>query len=575
MTPAVAVLMATYGQAAFIPRAVASLRAQTLSDWELAIIDDGSPDDTAGTVARLPRDDRIRCRRLPQNTGLGHALNVGLDDTEADLVAYLPSDDVLRRDHLATLVALLGEDAVLAHTGRRPAGPALQLVQLLHRRTEDRWIERDELETDDLERLFLGALRRRGPVAATDRVTCEWTQHPRQRHRAMQERLDGGLNVFRHRYRVATPLRFAPSDGAFTDEVARYARWRDRPPPPRAVDGLRILLAGELAFNPDRIIALEDRGHELFGVWTDDPLPFNTVGPLPFGHVGHIPRTGWRAAVRAARPDVVYALLNWRAVPLAHEIVSARLGIRFVFHFKEAPQRCIARGEWPLLSEVVREADECIFASEEERAWFHAALPGLDPARTHAIDGDLPKREWLEGDTSPRMWRRHGDVHTVLVGRPYGWSDELTAELRARGVHVHVHAGPRSVAPEDWVRVLSRYDAGWLHPVRAANGGDIRAATWDDLNLPSRLPTLLAAGLPLIVPRSPRGSVHAAERVASESGTAILYDDLDELAAVLADPARMNGLRSAAWSARQDFAFDSHVDRLVDILRGPGSRSAG
>ena len=185
MTPAVAVLMATYGQAAFIPRAVASLRAQTLSDWELAIIDDGSPDDTAGTVARLPRDDRIRCRRLPQNTGLGHALNVGLDDTEADLVAYLPSDDVLRRDHLATLVALLGEDAVLAHTGRRPAGPALQLVQLLHRRTEDRWIERDELETDDLERLFLGALRRRAPVDATARLSCDTTQHPRQRHRAI------------------------------------------------------------------------------------------------------------------------------------------------------------------------------------------------------------------------------------------------------------------------------------------------------------------------------------------------------------------------------------------------------
>lgn len=281
----------------------------------------------------------------------------------------------------------------------------------------------------------------------------------------------------------------------------------------------------------------------------------------------------WEAAVRAARPDVIYALLNWRAVPLAHEIVSARLGIRFVFHFKEAPQRCIARGEWAMLSEVVQEADTCVFASDEERAWFHAALPGLDPARTHAMDGDLPKREWLDGEPSPRLSRRHGDVHTVLLGRPYGWSEELSAGLRERGVHVHVHAGPRSVGPEDWVRVLSRYDAGWLHPIRSTNGGDIRAATWDDLNLPSRMPTLLAAGLPLILPRNPRGSVHAAERVASEAGAAILYEDLDDLAAVLTDPTRMEAHRSAAWDARPAFAFDAHVDRLVEILRGPGSRS--
>ena len=568
MTPGVSVLMPTYGQAAFIPRAVASLWAQTFEEWELIIVDDGSPDDTAATVAGLPRDERIRYRCLPDNSGLGHALNVGLDHTAADLVAYLPSDDVLHRDHLETLIELLGGGAVLAYSGRRPPGWDLQLVQLMHRRTEDRWIERPELESDDLERLFLSALRRRGPVVGTERVTCEWTQHPRQRHRAILEGLDGGLNVFRHRYGVATPLRFAPSDGAFTDEVVRYGRWRARPPPPRAPDGLRILLAGELAYNPDRIVAFEERGHELLGLWAEEPLHFNTVGPLPFGHVRELPRRGRQAAVRAARPDVVYALLNWRALPLAHQVMSAGLGIRFVFHFKEAPQRCIVRGEWAMLAEVVRRADACVFTSEEERRWFHAALPDLDPARTHAIDGDLPKREWLEGEPSPRLSNRDGAVHTVLVGRPYGWTEDLRDGLRDRGIRVHFHAGPDSVVPEDWVRVLSRYDAGWMHPTRAANGGDLRAARWDDLNLPSRMPTLLAAGLPLIVPRPPRGSVHAVERVARASGAGVLYDDLDELAAVLADHTRMEAYRSAAWRIRESFTFDAHVDRLIEILRG-------
>ena len=47
MAAQVSVLMPTYGQAAFLGRAVASLLAQTLTDWELVVVDDGSPDATA------------------------------------------------------------------------------------------------------------------------------------------------------------------------------------------------------------------------------------------------------------------------------------------------------------------------------------------------------------------------------------------------------------------------------------------------------------------------------------------------------------------------------------------------
>ena len=42
---------------------------------------------------------------------------------------------------------------------------------------------------------------------------------------------EGGLNVFRRRYRVAAPLRLHSRDSGLTDEVALYARFRDRPPP--------------------------------------------------------------------------------------------------------------------------------------------------------------------------------------------------------------------------------------------------------------------------------------------------------------------------------------------------------
>jgi Glycosyl transferase family 2 len=564
--------MPSYEQAAFVPRAIGSLLAQTLADWELVVVDDGSPDDTAGAVEPFLADSRVTYHRLAENRGLGAALNVGLARSHGALVAYLPSDDVLFSDHLEALAALVEDGAVLARSRSRPDTQELQLVQAMHRRGPDRWVERPELETDDLERLFFSQFRSRGRLAETGRVTCEWTAHPRQRHRAIREGLDGGLNVFRSRYRVRTPLRFQASDGAFADEVTRYARARSCRLPPRAPDGLRILLVGELAFNPDRILLLAERGHELHGLWTDEPLGFMTVGPLPFGGVRDVPAHRWRGVVDELRPDVVYALLNWRAVPLAHAVLSARPGLPFVWHFKEAPQRSLARGEWPLLADLVTGADACIFSSTEERAWFAATLPGrLDGRRTFVVDGDLPRREWLEGEPSARLSEGDGEIHTVLAGRPYGFNDALVDGLRARGVRLHVHCGPSSVPPEDWVPTLSHYDAGWLHPLRSRNGGDVRRATWDDLNLPARIPMLLAGGLPLIAPRS-AGAVNAAQAFATRTGAGLLYADLDDLVVQLRDRAAMRRRREAALAARREAAFDAHVDGLIQVLRDAAAR---
>ena len=563
--PRVSVLMPIFEQAAFLPRAVASLLAQSETEWELVVVDDGSTDDVAGALAPFIGDARVALHRLGVNRGLGAALNAGLDRARGPLIAYLPADDVLHDDHLAALLELLAGGAVLAHTRCAPADERLQLVQLAHRRTDDRWVERPELESDDLELLLLSRLRERGSVAAGSRVTCQWTQHPGQRHRRVRESCDGGVNAFRRAYGVLVPLRLHSSESGLHDEVERYRRPRARPAAPRGPDGLRILLAGELAFNPDRVLALEERGHQLLGLWIDDPLGFNTVGPLPFGGVEDLDSI---ADVGPDRVDVIYALLNWRAVPLAHALLEARTGVPLVFHFKEAPQRSIARGEWPLLADVAGRADGLILSSAEERAWFEAALPGrLDPARTLVLDGDLPKRDWLDARRSAPLSAGDGRLRTVLLGRPYGFDATLRDGLAARGIDVVVHAGHSAVEPRDWVEVLSRYDAGWLHPVAAANGGDVRRAAWDELNLPARLPTLVAAGLPVILPRNPPGEIHAAQALSESLGVALAYDDLDDLAARLGDSGAMGRLRAAAWARREELTFDFHADRLLALLR--------
>ena len=595
----VAVVVPVHDQEAWLPAALHSLRAQTLHEWECVVVDDGSPGDVLAALGDAADDPRVRVERLPRNAGLGAALNRGLDLTSAPVVAYLPADDRMHAEHLATLLAALDDapEAPLAVAGVRHGGGTatgridgepLQLVQVAHRRTAERWTERAELTTDDLDRmLWTRLLAGREPVR-TGQVTCTWTAHPRQRHKVLREPW-GGLNPYRARYRVTEPLRLQSTVGHLHDEVAHYERFRERPPVPRAADGLKVLLVGELAHNPERILALAERGHELHGLWTGTPVWFNTVGPLPFGHVAEVPRDRWREAVRELQPDVVYGLLNWQAVPFVHEVLEADLGVPFVWHFKEGPWFSLQHGHWPQLADLHLRADGVVYSSPELRDWFGVTLPATRTRPRHVLDGDLPKAEWLGGEQSPLLSETDGEVHTVIAGRPLGPPPEVVGELARAGVHVHVYSEKvhaqmrdwvqacRRVAPDhlhlhpqvdqaDWVQVFSQYDAGWLHDVRSTNGGDLHAATWDDLNYPARLGTLAAAGVP-VLQRDNTGHVVATQSLARDRELGVLWREPADLLAALHDRERMALLRKSVWSQRAHFTFDAHVDGLVDFFR--------
>jgi hypothetical protein len=607
--PLISVIMPTHGQAAFLPGAVASLVAQTEPRWQLWIVDDGADDETRAAIEPFLADPRVRCRRHDANAGVGAALNTGLDAATAPFVAYLPSDDVFHRDHLASLLAAIGEDdgivmavgGVRHHYNRETLETVdgwPQLVQVLHRRVPERWIERTELVSDDLDRLYWNRLREHGEVAWTGRVTCEWMDHPAQLTKLVREPL-GGINPFRQRYGIRHPLRFRTTTGDAIDEVETYARFRDRPGTPRAADGLDILLVGELSYNAERILALEERGHRLRGLWTPDPAWYTTVGPVPFGHVDDV-EGDWVRALRERPPDVIYGLLNWHAVPFAAEVRRRLPEIPFVWHFKEGPFICRDRGTWPDLVELTARADGVIHSSDEMADWFGTVVPGAaDPARSLVLDGDLPKADWFAGvPFSERLSSRDGEIHTVVPGRPIGLHPEDVAALAGEGIHLHFHGTfthgqwrewiekCRRLAPDhlhlhdttptrDWVKVFSRYDAGWLHVFRSTNRGDIAAASWDDLNLPARMATLAAAGLPMIQARND-GSTVAIQSVGQRLGIGLFHETAEDLGATLRDDARMAALRRNVAEHRADFTFDAHADRLVAFLRRAiAARGAG
>ena len=75
VSPRVSVIMPTFKQARFVRRAIDSLLVQSMTDWELIVVDDGSPDDTSDVLVPFLEDPRIRSIRFQANEGLGRALN--------------------------------------------------------------------------------------------------------------------------------------------------------------------------------------------------------------------------------------------------------------------------------------------------------------------------------------------------------------------------------------------------------------------------------------------------------------------------------------------------------------------
>jgi glycosyltransferase involved in cell wall biosynthesis len=100
--PRVTILLPVWNARATLPRAVASLRAQTLADWGLLAVDDGSTDGGGGWLERAAAADepRLRVLRRP-HAGLVAALNAGLAAARGELVARMDADDECHPERLA------------------------------------------------------------------------------------------------------------------------------------------------------------------------------------------------------------------------------------------------------------------------------------------------------------------------------------------------------------------------------------------------------------------------------------------------------------------------------------------
>lgn len=119
-TPTVSVVMAAKNYARFIREAIDSVFAQTVADWDLVVIDDGSRDDTEAVVRPYLIDRRVRYVRS-DTLGVSRAKNLGLHLSTGEFVAYLDADDAWLPTKLERQLALFRATPALgvAFCGRR------------------------------------------------------------------------------------------------------------------------------------------------------------------------------------------------------------------------------------------------------------------------------------------------------------------------------------------------------------------------------------------------------------------------------------------------------------------------
>jgi glycosyltransferase involved in cell wall biosynthesis len=146
------VIVPAYDVASYLPACLDSLLAQTLSDFEVVVVDDGSPDES-GAIADgyAARDQRVRVLHI-DNRGLGGARNEGIRHARGEYLGFCDADDLMTPRALELLLALARETDAPLVTGNvvRLEGdrrPGLRWMNRLH-------ADRGAIVIDDLPELL-------------------------------------------------------------------------------------------------------------------------------------------------------------------------------------------------------------------------------------------------------------------------------------------------------------------------------------------------------------------------------------------------------------------------------------
>jgi len=128
--PKVSIAMPVRNAAAYLPLSLGSIFAQTFSDWELLLFDDGSDDESLAILHRLP-GSRIRIFYDKRNLGGAARRNQLISEARGEYIAYIDADDLMHPARIEMQLAFLdrypdvsgvGCAMIVLDEGLRPVG---------------------------------------------------------------------------------------------------------------------------------------------------------------------------------------------------------------------------------------------------------------------------------------------------------------------------------------------------------------------------------------------------------------------------------------------------------------------
>jgi|GEM_PF-963314 len=119
--PKVSVIVPAYGHEEYILESIASVRRQSFTDFEIIVVNDGSPDGTAGVLRPLVGEGVIRYIEQ-ENRGQSVARNRGLEEARGEYIAFLDDDDVWPDNKLEWQVSVLDQkpEILMVYGGMTP-----------------------------------------------------------------------------------------------------------------------------------------------------------------------------------------------------------------------------------------------------------------------------------------------------------------------------------------------------------------------------------------------------------------------------------------------------------------------
>ena len=106
--PVISVVIPVYNKEKFIENTIYSVLNQTLSDFELIIVDDSSTDKSLSIIDSI-EDKRIKTYSI-KNSGVSKSRNYGVEKSSSNLIAFLDADDLWKNNHLEQLYKLYLEN---------------------------------------------------------------------------------------------------------------------------------------------------------------------------------------------------------------------------------------------------------------------------------------------------------------------------------------------------------------------------------------------------------------------------------------------------------------------------------